>query len=417
MQNKKTTIKPHLIMVLGSVLFVLSLNSTFAAVEEKRIIRNTVDVRLKTSAPKSYVVKKHDTLWGIAARFLQDPWIWPQIWDANPQIKNPHLIYPGDVITLIYVAGEAKLHVERPNKITPAPAQQIAPKSQIEESDLAENTAPVPSQNAPEDIVREETGKKTSEGLKVVKLSPRIRYQEQAQPIKAVEASAIQSFIIKPRILTKDQYEKLPYIVGNYEGRMISSIGNEVYARGLDNHNEYRYSIYHKGKTFVDPENQDILGYEAIYAGNAKVIKFGDPSTLLITSSTREILNGDRLMTADRSKVTHNLIPSISEIDFDGRIVALYDALTQSAQNQVVVINLGKRDGVEIGNVLSINRYGGSIVDRFEQTGDETQKNITVPDVRSGIMIVFKVFERVSYGLIMQSKRAIHINDAVSTPR
>lgn len=414
MQNKKTTIKPLLTMVLGSVLFALSINSAFAVVEEKRIIRNSVDVRLKTSAPKSYVVQKHDTLWGIAERFLQDPWIWPQIWDANPQIKNPHLIYPGDVITLIYVAGKAKLHVERPKKITPAiPEKQLVPESQIEESDLAENTTQTP----PQDIVREETGKTTSEGLKVVKLSPRIRYQKQAQPIKAVEASAIQSFIIKPRLLTKDQYEKLPYIVGNYEGRMISSIGNEVYARGLDNHNEYRYSIYHKGKTFVDPENQDILGYEAIYAGNAKVIKFGDPSTLLITSSTREILNGDRLMTADRSKVTHNLIPSVSEIDFDGRIVALYDALTQSAQNQVVVINLGKRDGVEIGNVLSINRYGGSIVDRFEQSGDETKKNITVPDVRSGIMIVFKVFERVSYGLIMQSKRAIHINDAVSTPR
>lgn len=375
----------------------------------KKVVQNKVNVYLRNTHPVQYTVKKGDTLWDISSKFLQNPWIWPQIWDANPQIENPHLIYPGDIISLVYVNGEPRLHVERPGSVPTSVASESTPGDRST-AHTAETTGVEVTETLTEEL--------TEDGLKIVKLSPQIRYEEQDQAIETVEASTIQTFLAHPKILSSEEYEGLPYIVGNYEGRVISATGDEVYARGMPNTtNEYRYSVYRKGEIFKDPENGDILGYEAIYAADARVVKFGDPSTLFITEANREVIAGDRLITSDRSDINHNIIPSVSEIDFEGRIIGLFDAISQTARNQVVAINLGKRDGIVIGNVLSINRYGGKITDQLDLDEDGLPINVRIPDVRSGILMVFKVFERISYGLIMESKRVIRNGDAVSTPK
>jgi LysM repeat protein len=394
---KKNTTKSITYFLALSFLTLSSL-SNFATSGDK----NTVEVQLRTVHPHDYTVVKGDALWDIAEKFLHNPWVWPEIWDANPQIKNPHLIYPGDVISVLQKDGETVLHVERPPenlRIRERPPENLKIRERLHQQAIVTKT------------------NRIENGLNVIKLSPKVRIGEKDEAIKTIDASAILSFIINPQILTAEEYEKLPYIIGNFEGHLISSIGQEAYVRGLENTNEYRYSIYHKGETFMDPENNFVLGYEAILSGYATILEFDDPSTVLIKSSRREIFNGDRLIPSEQNELDYNIVPNVSKTIFEGRIVALFDALTQSARNQIIVLNLGKRDGLDIGNILSINSDGGTIIDKRDLDKDNVPATVRIPDVRSGIVMIFKVFDRLSYGLIMSSKRPIHVNDRVATPQ
>jgi hypothetical protein len=200
-------------------------------------------------------------------------------------------------------------------------------------------------------------------------------------------------------------------VIGNYDGRLISATGHQVYARGLKDTEERLYSIFRPGKPLIDPASQEILGYEVVYVADAKVLDFGDPSTLVITDNNRETLSGDRLMPRDRGNLTHNYVPRLPELGFDGTVISLFDAITHVAQNQVVVINLGQRDGMEVGDVLAVERRGGTIEDRFSGVKDDT---VDLPNTRTGVVMVFRVFDRVSYALIMESTRTVRINDNVT---
>ncbi len=406
MQNKKIT--QAILSLFAFSLLAIAPTQSYANTENNDVIQNKVDVRLRTSHPNNYVVNKGDTLWAIADKFLQNPWIWPQIWDANPQIKNPHLIYPGDVISVIYVNGQALLHVERPLAKAgnqPQTANQTPSRTATNTTANEKNPALQPRiDDTPTD-------------LPVVRLSPTIRFETIKETVKPIEASAIEAFLIAPKIFSEQEYETLPYVIGDNQSRLISGLGNEIYIRGLDNINEFRYSVYHKGETFIDPENGSVLGYEAILVAEARVRRFGDPAVAFITKSLREVLSGDRLVPTDLSKLNHNILPSVSEVEFDGRIIALFDALSQSARNQIVVTNLGQRDGIEVGNVLAVQKHGGSIVDRFDVNDDGDAKKVIIPNITSGIVMVFKVFERVSYALIMRSDAPIQINDSLSNPK
>ncbi|MDH3712957.1 MAG: LysM peptidoglycan-binding domain-containing protein [Gammaproteobacteria bacterium] len=345
-----------------------------------------VSPALRATHPDSYTVVDGDTLWDIAARFLEDPWIWPQIWDVNPQIANPHLIYPGDIISLIFVDGQPRLVVERPGAQPPEPGVP------------APTTEPVVT-SAP------------AQGG-TVRLAPSIRVEPLGSAIPAISASSIRQFTVKPRVLTEEELNAAPYIVGNYEGRLISASGNQVYVRGLENVDESLYSIYRAGKQFSDPETGEVLGIEVIYIGDAKVISFGDPSRMVITENNRESLNGDILLPLDRGKVAHDYIPRNPAIGFEGKIISLFDAISQTGQNQTVAVNIGQRDGIEIGDMLAIFSPGGEIVDRVQGK----REKIPLPDERTGMIMIVRSFDRVSYGLIMESSRPIHINDTVTNP-
>ena len=341
---------------------------------------------VKPAHPVRYVVKRGDTLWDIAALFLEDPWVWPEIWSVNPQIENPHLIYPGDIITLAYVGGEPRLIVERPG-LEPT-------ERRVEPSERPVEPA--------------------EEGLTVERLEPQVRELPLDAAIPTIPADAISQFLNRPRVLPLEALESAPYIVGNYEGRLISASGDDVFARGFPEGGPQtrRYNVVRPGDALTDPRSGEILGYEAIHAGQGVVRQLGDPVKVSLVDSEREILKGDRLFPTDQDPGRANYIPSVPEEPVEGQIIALFDAISQVGSKQVVVINLGARAAMQPGTVLGIRQSGGTVRDTYAEEPEE----VALPPQEVGTLMVFKVFDRVSYGLIMDSTRAIHLHDTVTNP-
>ncbi|HEY3488083.1 MAG TPA: LysM peptidoglycan-binding domain-containing protein [Gammaproteobacteria bacterium] len=352
----------------------------------------TTRIALRDNVPERYIVKQGDTLWDISTLFLKDPWLWPEIWYFNPQIDNPHLIYPGDVLTLVYIDGRPQLRVVRDGEPVVTPP------------------APPPTTTGPRIVVPE-----APRGLKSVRLSPRIYTQGLDKAIPTIPANIIEPFLVKPQIVTQKQLKKAPYVVSSLDQHLATAEDHIVYVRNLKSEEsvDVRYQIFRPGAPLVNPKNGKILGYETILVSEAKLLRGGDPATLILTRSLRETLNGDRILPADNGKISYNFLPKEPKTEVEGQIIGLVDSLSQTAQRQVVVINLGEQQGMEIGTVLAIDQRGGEVRDPFESKGYGT---VRLPDERAGLLMVFRVFERVSYALIMESSRAIHLHDMVRNP-
>ena len=320
---------------------------------------------LNPSHPDTYVVQKGDTLWDIAAMFLKDPWYWPEIWQINPQIENPHLIFPGDVLTLAYL----------------------------------DNGRPV---------VQVERGGGTTE-----RLSPRIREQPLEEAISTIPYEVLASFLSRPVLLEKKQLQTLPYIVAHREG-LMGSTGRDVYARGTDGAVGTVYNVVHAGDELVDPDDNTVLGYEGIYVGRGRIARAGDPSTVHLLESTREALKGDYLIEEERVP-PFNFLPRPPERNVDGRIISVVDGVSLIGTYQVVVINRGARDGLEPGHVLRVFQTGRTIRDDIGK-GRGRSKKVRLPDEPAGTMMVFRTFDRMSYGLIMEATNAISVLDTVRNP-
>ncbi len=332
-------------------------------------------IRVKAVYPRQYTVKKGDTLWDIASLFLQDPWYWPEIWQKNPQLKNPHLIFPGDVLTLVYVNGQPQIMVNG------------------EQHKAVEQA---------------------SGDMPVKKLSPSIRATSLSASIPSIPGDAIRQFLSKPRVVTKEELNNAPRIIGSDERHLILATGSRVYIRGELDKERVRFSIFKPGDKLVDPETGDVLGYEAKYSGNVRITNYDDPATGDITFAEREILIGDRLLPEDKSKLVNLFFPHAPDTQIDGQVISLYDALFGVAQYQIVVINKGERDGVEVGHVLATFTQGEVVRDRFDK---RRSKPVKLPNERSGLIMVFKTFDRVSYALTLESSRVIHKLDYVHTPK
>lgn len=353
-----------------------------AAPAETVIEKQPVRIALRDDVPGQYIVKKGDTLWAISSLFLRDPWLWPEIWYFNPQIDNPHLIYPGDVLTLVYIDGKPQLRLSRDDGVSTAVIE------------------PVRSVGAPA-------------GIQTYKVSPRVRAEGLDKAIPTISVDVIEPFLIKPRIVTKRELENAPYILSSLDRHLINATGNTVYARGLVDEGDVRYNIFRPGREFRDPRSGEILGYETTLVSEAKLMSAGDPATLILTRSLRETLNGDRILPADKGAISYSYLPKPPATTVNGQIIALFDAISQTAQRQVVIINLGERQGIEVGTVLAIEQAGGEVRDNYARRGKAT---VTLPNTRAGLLMVFRVFDRVSYGLIMDSQRPIHVNDYVLNP-
>ncbi len=355
---------------------------------------------IRENTPRQYTVKSGDTLWAIAGHFLNDPWYWPELWSKNPQINNPHLIYPGDIISLIYVNGQPVFQVSRNGQV-------------VNSSAGAKQTQ---TQAATETQTKTNTFEQVHTGgpLRQVKLSPRIRATSLEESIKTIPLDAILQFTTRPQVITLEEWNDAPYIVGSDDKHLILSQGNRIYIKGELDKEKLRYSIYRKGDKLIDPKSGDLLGYESIYAGEARIIKYANPASAIINKAKREIIVGDRLLSTDDSKINNLFFPKPPESDVEGEIISLFDAISGIAQYQIAVINLGKRDGLEVGNILATYTKGEVVRDRFEET--EGQINVTLPNERSGMIMLFKIFDRVSYGLILEADRVIHRNDQVRTP-
>jgi len=320
---------------------------------------------LKADHPKSYVVVKGDTLWDISTKFLRDPWRWPEIWHNNPEIRNPHLIYPGDIVNLVYVDGKPVLQVQR--------------------------------------------------GRRTVKLSPKTRATHLTSAIPTVPSNAISQFLLQPRILTEEQIKRAGYIASAEEEHLISGVGGKIYVMNLAQDGNKGFSVYRISKAYRDPaDNDNILGYEAIHASDATLTQEGNPATLRITKSYRETLLGDKVFIADEEEINQSFQPHAPENKVDGQILSFIDGMSRAGQYQTVVINLGKEQGIEVGNVLAVRQSGITIVD--EQSSGVFKKHITLPDERAGLLMVVRAFDRISYALVMSAIKDIRVNDPVGNP-
>lgn len=331
-------------------------------------------IQLRDNRPIQYTVKKGDTLWDISSQFLRDPWFWPEIWHKNQQVENPHLIYPGDVLTLIYINGKPQVVKQESQKVTTT------------------------------------TG---ASELKVVKLSPSIRKQGLDASVVTIPGDAIRQFLSKPRVVTKEELDSAPYILGSADNHLVMAQDNTVYVRGELDKERIRFAVFRPGKELTDPESEEILGYEAVYAGEAYIKQYGDPAIARIISAEREILNGDRLLPLDKSIGDTLYYPRTPDHKIEGRIISLFDALFGIAKFQIAVINRGNRDGLEVGHLLETLSAGETITDRFDPKG---KTEVKLPDRRSGLMMVFQVFDKVSYGLVLESTLVISNLDTVVTP-
>lgn len=335
------------------------------------------EIKIKPQHPRQYTVRKGDTLWDISTMFLQDPWYWPEIWSRNEQIKNPHLIFPGDVLTLKYVNGMPQILVNEE---------------------------------------RHEELKKDAEasGMKLVKLSPTVRASTLEASIPTIPGDAIRQFLTKPRVVTKEQMDNAPRIVASQDRHLILGEGDRVYVRGEIDKERVRFSIFKPGDKLIDPESDELLGYEAKYAGELRIVEYDDPASADLTFTEREVLIGDRLLPEDKSKLENLFFPHIPDTDISGQVISLYDALFGVAQYQVVVINRGELDGMEVGHLLATYTKGDTIRDTYDS---RRAKPVKLPDERSGLVMIFKTFDRVSYALTLESKQVIHKHDVVTTPK
>ncbi|MEA3150349.1 MAG: hypothetical protein QOD56_1288 [Gammaproteobacteria bacterium] len=331
---------------------------------------------LAPNAPDSYVVKHGDTLWGISKVFLRDPWFWPEIWQVNPQIQNPHLIYPGDTLRLVYIDGKPRITVQRG----------------------------------------------TMERGGSARVEPRVRSQPLEAAVTTIPYEAIAAFMSKPSVLSEEQIKGAPYVLASRDTHVVISDGDIVYARGFSNPaaTGTHYNIIRVGDPLRDPDDNRIMGYDGIFTGSGHVTRGGDPTTLLLTASARETVPGDKLF-AGGTDVALDFIPSAPKVKVNGRIMAVSDGVSIIGQYAVVVINRGARDGLAPGNVLAVFDAGGTVRDTVSRgyLGSRsrlTAKKVQLPDERAGTFMVFKTFDQISYGLIMEAKDIIRVADRVANP-
>ena len=332
---------------------------------------------LSPNAPDSYTVKRGDTLWDISKLFLKSPWRWPELWGMNlEQIRNPHLIFPGQMLFLDKSNGRARLRVGQPSG----------------------------------------TGG-------TVKLRPRVRSSDADDgAISSIPFNLIEPFLNEAVIFGANELATAPRIVAAREGRVLIGRGDTAYVRGdLGNQRDYR--IFREPRPLRDPATDEILGYEATYVGSAEYVRPGEtrsatggkaevvPATFTVTSIRQEAGVGDRLSPVPPNEFS-NYAPHAPQGNMVGQIVSVYGEALQAGQNQIVTLNRGSRDGVERGHVLALWRYG---IDAIDAT-DPSRPTIRLPDERHGTLFVFRVFDRMSYALILTVKEPVKRGDRFTQP-
>ena len=371
-------------------------------------------VELAPGHPESYTVAAGDTLWDIAGRFLAQPWRWSEVWRSNPQIKDPNLIYPGDVLTLSNSAGQPLIQVSRGTEVR----------------------------------------------SREVKLSPAIRESRRVEAIPPIPLDAIRQFLSRPLVLTQEQVHQAGYVVGNEDNRLAVGPGARVYLKGLESAQGNAISLFRLGGQYRDPDSGEMLGLEALHVADAIVNTFGEPATATVGWASREIMKGDRVLPQENAS-DWNFVPKAPEKEVSGRIIAVVDGVTQVGLHNVVVLNRGAADGLAPGNVLAIYQSGseeadptgveaayvgrlvsaraaaeenpsapGRLLDRTVNALRSTKlavdralgqpvgptPKVRLPEVRAGELMVFRTAERVSFALVMSTQRALHVLDTVRNP-
>lgn len=316
-------------------------------------------LELAAGAPERHIVVPGDTLWGISAKFLKDPYRWGELWKLNTdEIKNPQLIYPGQVLVL------------------------------------------------------DKSGKEPRLQLVTVKERQREYIEALAKPIASIPPQDIEPFLSEPKVLDKASMDASPRVVALQDNRVIAASGDMVYSTKVGEVVKM-WQVFRPGRALVDPDSKDkeILGYEAQFLGTARLTDPGDPSAFLILNAKQEITRDDRLQPAPRQDVV-NYIPHAPTAQIQARVLSIYSGINFSGPQSVVALNKGKNAGLEPGHVLAADLAGASIDNRYE--GQKTTYKL--PDSRNGLLFVFRVFDRVSYALVMSANRPVAVGDVVRTP-
>lgn len=322
-------------------------------------------LQVRPNHPEQYTVVRGDTLWDISGKFLQHPWQWPQLWRNNPQIKDPHWIYPGDTLYFSYVNGE--------------PTLSFVPPGSGYQPDIR----------------------------------PRVRESELEKAVPMIPVDAIAQFLTSPKVVSGDELDNAPYVVAIAGEHLIAGAGDRVYVRAIENPEGLGYTVYRAGKPYVGPETQEILGYEAQFIAETSIETPGDPATMRIIKSDQEVKRGDRLMPTADGEMPLSYFPRPPEQAIVGSIIRVMGGVSQIGQHDVVVIDKGTADGIEVGHTLDIYKKGRVITDNI-QPGESVA--VKLPDEIAGVLMVFRPFERVSYALVMEASDAIHTLDRVQTP-
>ncbi len=374
---------------------------------------------LRPDAPDTYVVQPGDTLWSIAGRFLQDPWNWREVWNANSDVANPNRIYPGDVLRLTKTGGAPRIGLDSGG------GESVSHRG----------------------------------GMRVVRLSPRVRASSLKEAVPTIPIASIAPFLTQPYVADSDDIKRAPYVVGFPDEHIVAGLGDSFYVRRIDSTADRAFQVLRPGEALRDPRSNEILGYEAVFVANAALERTGDPAKLQVVRSEREISIGDRVIPAAKEEPLANFYPRPAPAGLRGQILSVLNGVTQVGQLDVVTINLGTRDRLERGHVFEV--YQGGTIERDqvrqgmfnhnwrEQTpldasfwygddwtirrwrADAPDANSPVPptvDVRrerstfvkpferSGILMVFRTFERVSFALILDAVRPMHIDDRIAPP-
>ncbi len=328
---------------------------------------------MNPTAPATYTVKRGDTLWDISAMYLKDPWLWPEIWHVNPQVANPHLIYPGDVLALVYG-----------------------------------------SDGRPAVILRQGGA---------ARLDPMLRSSPLDGAIATIPYAAIAAFLERPSVVSKDQIRNAPRIIAFRDSHLIAGADHTAYVRGFHGsaQTNNRFNVVHVGDKIVDPDDGNVIGYQGIYAATAVVTRTGDPTTTKLTDSAREALVGDSLLNPE-NEAPLNFQPRAPRRNIRGRIVSVMEGVRLIGQYRIVAINRGRRHGLESGHVLAIDESGETIRDRTSghlagmKLGSAFAQRIKLPNERAATLLVFKVYDRMSYGLVVEAQQPVKLADIVRTP-
>ncbi len=312
--------------------------------------------------PQSYTVQPGDTLWGIAERFYFAPWMWKEIWHANPAIRNPNHIYPGDTIYLATIDGRQQLRLARGS---------------------------------------------------TVKLVPGMRSESITTEITAIPISVIHQFLSRPYVVERSELEQAPYIVAMEDERIIGGLDNRIYVRGVTGEPRERFAILRLGDEYRDYRSGEPLGSEGRWVGEAELIRSGDPATLRIRSAEREVLIGDRLLPIVDEGVSHVFYPQPPEVEMEGYIISVFGGVRRIGQYHIVVLDRGSEDQMEVGNVLQVNNKGATVRDSI---ASGLWEEVTLPDEAAATLMVFRVFPRISFGLVMRASSPLSIGDRVTNP-
>ena len=318
-------------------------------------------LRLADNPPDRHIVVPGDTLWGISGKFLKEPWRWPEIWRLNKaEIKNPHRIYPGDIILLDLSGGNPRLRIAKPLND---------------------------------------------------KLQPKIHSEAVQQVIPSIPPNAIEPFISQPLVIEPGAHDGLARIVATQEDRMMVGTGDEAFVSGIPDASVEKWNVFRPGKPLKDPETGEIIAHEAFFLGNARLVKPGDPAAVRITLAKEEITRGDRLLPAPLPEIIA-YAPHRPDQPVAARIMSIYGGVNEGGTNSVVSLNRGSNDGLEIGHVLALFR--NRVSQAIDSDGRRTQTPI--PEDRYALAFVFRVFDRVAYALVVDSSRPVIVGDAARNP-